>query len=139
MAPWPFGARGGLTVMPFSSNDPLICAHQAMCLKGLLPQFEGRYEETCTVLNRLEIVYICAGRQEEADRVHTDKLALVEPPCSDNSGRGIIGRLRWSWQVWEVESRFRHGQRVIDQHLADLHHRAPWQSGQDADTIRRTA
>lgn len=134
MAPWPFGQRGGITTMPFTSDDPLICAHQAVRLKILLTEFEGRYEETCMVLNRLEIVYICAGRQEDADRVHADILALVAPPCTD-SGQGIIGRLRWWWQVREVEARFRHGQWRIDEHLADLHKRAPWQSGRDADSV----
>lgn len=132
MAPWPFGGRGGLTVEPYASEDPRICAHQAVRLKMLLTEFEGRYEETWVILNRLEIVYISAGRRDDADRVHADKLALAAPHCSDNYGQGIIGRLLWSWQVWKVESRYRHGQMVIEQHLADLHRRAPWKSGRDA-------
>jgi len=46
MAPWPFGQRGGLTEQPFTSDDPLVCAHQALRLQLLLAVFNGRYEET---------------------------------------------------------------------------------------------
>lgn len=44
MRRWPFGVRGGLTTVPFSSDDPVVCAHQAVCLKALLAHFEGDYE-----------------------------------------------------------------------------------------------
>jgi hypothetical protein len=138
MALWPFGQRGGLIAVPFSSNDPLICAHQAVRLKILLAEFAGQYEETFLVLNRLEIVYICARRMQDADRVYADKLALV-PPASGDEGHGIIGRLKWWWQIHQEETRFRRAQMAIDHHLADLHRRAPWKSGQDADTVWRMA
>ncbi|MBG0738772.1 hypothetical protein IV500_04980 [Paeniglutamicibacter antarcticus] len=138
MAPWPFGQRGGLTVAPFSSHNPLVCAHQAARLQILLTEFEGRYEETSMVLNRLEIVYICAGRLEDGDRVHAVKLALV-PPANADEGKGIIGRLRWWWEAREMEARFRHGQRAIDRHLADLHRCAPWKSGQDSGAVQGMA
>jgi hypothetical protein len=115
----------------------MVCAHQAVRLKMLLTQFEGCYEETCMVLNRLEIVYFSAGRREDADRVHADKIALVEPSC--NSGDGILGRLRSAWQLRRSVARFRHGQRVIDHHLADLERLAPWESGQRVGTSKRSA
>lgn len=134
MGRWPFGVRGGLTTMPFSSNDPAVCAHQAVCLKALLEQFEGMYEESCTVLNRLEVVYFSAGRRGDADRVHADKIALVEPAM--NSGEGLTGRIIRNFQILAMESRFRHAQRVIDQHLADLQCRAPWAYSHTVDAVR---
>lgn len=139
MTLWPFGQRGGLTDQPFTSEDPKVCVHQAVRLKILLTKFSGRYEETWMVLNRLEIVYLCAGRREDADRVHADKIALVRRykagPASGDEGEGIIGRLKWWWQIRETEACFRHGQLVIDAHLAELHRLAPWESGQDADSV----
>ncbi|WP_422759179.1 hypothetical protein [Paenarthrobacter sp. C1] len=134
MGRWPFGVRGGLTTLPFSSDDPVVCAHQAVCLKALLAQFEGDYEATCMVLNRLEIVYFSAGRRQDADLVHADKIALVEP--SHGSGEGIVSRLLSSWRLHRSEARFRHAQRVIDYHLADLHRRAPWACGHEVDASK---
>lgn len=133
MAPWPFGARGGLTEEPFTSEDPRVCAHQAVRLKTLLREFDGRYEVTWMILSRLEIVYICAGRTEDAARVHADKLALVAPAWTSNSSW-----IREWWNVHQVESRYRHGQWVIEQNLADLNRRAPWDSDQDTP-VRDTA
>lgn len=137
MAPWPFGQRGGLTVVPFSSEDPLVCAHQAVRLKILLSMFEGRYEETCMVLNRLEIVYLSAGRFEDADRAHAAKISMPRPASAEirDYGPGIIGRFGQWFQVLNIESRYRHGQMVIDTQLADLDRRAPWKSGRDADAV----
>lgn len=133
MARWPFGERGGLSVAAFSSDDPLVCAHQAVRLQILLGMVADRYEETCMVLNRLEIVYLCAGRREDADRVHADKIKLVAPASAD-FGDGLSDRLRW-WEVRQTEARFQRGQLLIDEHLADLQRRAPWKSGQDADAV----
>lgn len=127
MAPWPFGGRGGLTTEPFTSEDPLVCAHQAVRLKMLLTEFEGRYEETWVTLSRLEVIYLCAGRRDDAARVHADKLALANP--TRNTG----GRVRSWWLAYKEESRYRRGQMIIEQHLADLHRRAPWKSGRGAD------
>lgn len=128
MTSWPFRQRGGLTDTPFSSDDPLICAHQALRLKILLAQWAGRYEQTWMIMNRLELVYLCAGRREDADRVHADKIALAAPASVD-CGDGFIGKLRWWWQTRETEARFRHGQLIINENLAELNHRAPWRSG----------
>ncbi|MET4143892.1 hypothetical protein [Arthrobacter sp. UYCo732] len=134
MERWPFGERGGMSVAAFSSDDPLICAHQAVRLQILLRMCAGRYEETCMILNRLEIVYLCAGRREDADRVHADKIKLA-PPASGDFGDGFFDRIRWWWDVRRTEARFQRGQLLVDEHLADLQRRAPWKSGQDADAV----
>ncbi len=125
MTTWPFGHRGGLTDAPFTSDDPLVCAHQALGLKTLLREFAGRYEETWMVLNRLEIVYLCAGRRIDADMVHKDKLALVRP-ATPKEGHGFFGRLRWWWQIQQEEMRFRRGQLAVEHHLSELDRLAPW-------------
>lgn len=138
MASWPFNQRGGMAVVPFQSNDPVICAHQAVRLKRLLKEFAGRYEETCMVLNRLEIVYICAGRMEDADRVHADKLALV-PAAEAAEEQGLLGQIKWWWQTREHEARFTRGQLAVEHHLAELHRLAPWESDQGADSVRGMA
>jgi hypothetical protein len=131
MTIWPFGQRGGLTVAPYTSEDPLVCAHQALGLQTLLREFAGRYHETWMVLNRLELVYICAGRRDDADRVYQDKLALVRP-ASPQEGAGIFGRLRWWWDVEQEEMRYRRGQSAVHHCLAKLHRLAPWDAGQPA-------
>jgi hypothetical protein len=138
MATWPFKQRGGMAVVPFQSNDPVVCAHQAVRLKHLLAEVLGRYEETCMVLNRLEIVYICAGRMEDADRVHADKLALV-PPTEPEEEPGMVGRFKWWWHVQRHEARFTRGQLAVDQNLSELHRLAPWESDQDTGAVRRMA
>lgn len=134
MTTWPFAQRGGITDPPFTSEDPLVCAHQALRLNTLLREFAGRYEETWVILNRLEIVYLCAGRRIDADRVHQDKLALVRPP-SPEEGYGFFGRLRWWWDVNRDEMHYRRGQLAVDHHLADLDRLAPWETQQDADAV----
>lgn len=128
MTSWPFGQRGGFTDTPFSSDDPLICTHQALRLKALLVQWAGRYEQSWMIMNRLELVYLCAGRREDADRVHADKIALATPVFVDR-GDGFIGRLRWWWQTRETEARFQHGQLIVNENLAELDRHAPWRSG----------
>lgn len=134
MGSWPFGTRGGLTEESFTSDDPRVCAHQAVRLKILLAEFEGKYEVTWMILSRLEIVYICAGRPEDAARVHADSLALARPAWTSDGNW-----IREWWHVHQVESRYRHGQWVIEQNLADLDGRAPWDSDQDVDTVRDLA
>ncbi|QOT19591.1 hypothetical protein [Paenarthrobacter sp. YJN-5] len=125
MGRWPFGQRGGLTEAPFSSNDPEVCAHQALRLQDMLREAAGRYAQAWMILDRLEIVYLCAGRREDADRAYQDKCALVRP-ASPEEGRGLFGRLKWWWQTNREEKQYRQGQRAVHRNLAALHRAAPW-------------
>lgn len=128
MGYWPFGQRGGVTVAAYSSLDPMVCAHQAVRLKTLLAQYAGQHEYTCMILDRLEISYLNAGRFDDAARAHSDKVNL-KPPTMDSSAEGTPGKLRQWWQAHESEARFRHGQLIVNEALAELNRQAPWASG----------
>lgn len=122
-----FPRREGNSLLPFISEDPLVCAHQAIRLKVLLATVLGHHEETCVVLSRLELVYLCANRPEDADRVAASKRALVPPPAPDE-GHGFSDRMAWLWRLHQTDMRFRRGQLAVEQHLADLHRLAPWEA-----------
>jgi len=68
--------RPGLTPAPYSTDDPVTAAYQAVRLEILAAAFGGSPEEQWMILNRLEIAYLQAGRPEDAGAAHIRAMAM---------------------------------------------------------------
>lgn len=121
--------RPGLTTDPYSTNDPVAAAYQAVRLEILAAAFEGHPEEQWMILDRLEIACLQAGHPDEAAAAHGRAVA--------SAGRsGYAARERWErsprWfklltrrfrtsleRRWTGDGYLR-GARAIEAHLSDI-------------------
>lgn len=118
-----------LTSSPYSTDNPVTAAYQAVRLEILAAAYEGRPEETWMIMNRLEIAYQQAGRPADAAGAHLRAVAL-----SGRHGHAAIERWerspRWfklltrrfrtHLELRWTEGRYLRAAKVIDAHLADI-------------------
>jgi hypothetical protein len=132
MGAWPFDVRRGVTNPSHSTDDPVTAAAQAVRLEILASLYGVHPEETSMILERLEIAYLQAGRPDDAAGAHQRRLIAL-----GRIGHADIERWerspRWFKMLtrlfrrrvqlhWEA-TRYLHGLRVIDAHLADTDRR----------------
>lgn len=121
--------RPGLTSPPYSTDNPVTAAYQAVRLEILAAAYEGRREEQWMILDRLEIAYLQAGRPEEAAAAHDRAVA-----SAGRSGYAAIERWERSPRWFKLLTRrvrkrlesqwtrdgYLRGATAIDAHLSDI-------------------